>query len=114
MLERGRYLVEAVGHCGECHTPRSKFGRLKKSHHLAGSDEAPHGGPNITSHRDGLQKWSDDDLASFLQYGMTPEGDFVGSGMSKVVSEGTSKLPNADLKAIVAYLRWVEPLPTVP
>ena len=66
--------------------------------------------PNITGDPDaGLGKWSASDIGTVLKLGMTPDGDFLGSEMAKVVNNGTGKLPDADLAAIVAYLRSLPP-----
>ncbi len=67
-----------------------------------GKEKVPNITPNPTA---GIGKWSDGDLGTLLKLGMTPDGDFVGSEMAKVVNNGTSKLPDADIAAIVAYLR---------
>ena len=103
---RGAYLVLAPGHCGECHTPRTLYGVLDWDRAFAGGRLGKERIPNITpSPEKGIGAWSDSDLALFFKLGMTPDGDFVGSDMAKVVNNGTSKLPDADLAAIVAYLR---------
>ena len=69
LIERGRYLVDALGHCGECHTPRDWSGvMLRQSHYLAGSKQGPDGDavPNITTDRsNGIGKWDADDLQYF-------------------------------------------------
>jgi mono/diheme cytochrome c family protein len=110
---RGAYLVRHLGHCGECHTPRDGTGGLRRDRELAGNpdwtdDEAM---PNITPHRDdGIGKWSKSDIEYFLQVGMLPDGDFVGSAMSAVIDSDTSKLTKEDRLAIAAYLKSVPPL----
>ena len=71
-----------------------------------GKEKVPNITPNPTG---GLGKWSAGDLGTFLKLGMTPDGDFVGSEMAKVVNNGTSKLPDADIAAIVAYLESLPP-----
>ncbi len=111
---RGRYLVEALAHCGECHTPRTKIGALRRKRALAG---APYGidgyAPNITPHeRDGIGRWSDDDLETLLTLGMKPDGDFVSGSMAEIVEYETSKLHPDDVTALIAYLRSIEPLPS--
>jgi mono/diheme cytochrome c family protein len=109
-LNRGRYLVVAVAHCGECHTPRNFLGGFRKGRQLAGSDLGPEGGsvPNITPDVEtGLGTWSVLDLAEFLRTGMTPAGDFAGGAMSEVVDRSTSALTDGDRKAIAAYLKVV-------
>ena len=110
-LLRGRYLVEALGHCGECHTPRNLLGGMNKSNWLAGGP-APEGTgriPNITPHADGIGAWSEDDIVYYLQSGFTPEYDFVGGSMVSV-QENMSKLNEQDLRAIAAYLKAIPPV----
>jgi len=109
---RGRYLVDALGHCGECHTPRSPLGGMDKDRYLAGNPDGVEGDkvPNITSHKKGIGGWSDGDLALLLETGLTPEGDVVGGAMGEVIRNSTSKLTAEDRAAIVAYLRTVPPL----
>ena len=66
--------------------------------------------PNITSDPTaGIGKWSASDIGTVLQLGMTPNGDFVGSDMAKVVNNGTSKLPDTDLEAIVTFVKSLPP-----
>lgn len=105
---RGRYLVEAVGHCAECHTPRDRLGGLVTSLWMAGSKDGAEGegAPNITPDpATGIGDWSADDIAFALKLGMTPDGDSVGSLMAEVVENGTSKMTDADLAAMAAYLK---------
>ena len=105
---RGAYLVNAVGHCGECHTPRDALGGKKTTMALAGTSQGPEGGliPNITPDKQtGIGRWPDADLEELLQTGMLPDGDFVGSEMGEVVDQATSRLSGADRKAIMIYLR---------
>ena len=62
--------------------------------------------PNITPNpSSGIGKWAASDLDTFLTLGMLPDGDFAGSDMANVINNGTSKLPQADIDAIVAYLQ---------
>jgi mono/diheme cytochrome c family protein len=110
---RGRYLVEAAGHCGECHSPRNFLGAVDHSKSLGGSADGPEGKPvpNITSDQQaGIGKWSAGDIAFMLEIGMMPDGDFVGGGMNEVVANSTSKLAAADREAIAAYLVTVPPV----
>lgn len=113
-LERGSYLVNALGHCGECHTPRDWSGVAVSSRYLAGTQDGPDGEsvPNITPHReDGIGKWAADDLRYFLETGALPDGDYTGSVMSEVIDNTTSRLTKEDQRAIVDYLRAIPPLP---
>jgi len=105
---RGAYLVRHLGHCGECHTPRSATGVLQQDQELAGSELGDEKVPNITPHRtDGIGRWSKSDIEYFLDIGMLPDGDFAGSSMVDVIEDNTSKLTRADRLAIAAYLKTV-------
>lgn len=112
--ERGRYLVDALGHCGECHTPRDWAGVPDRGRYLAGTRDGPGGEkvPNITPDREhGIGKWDADDLDHFLQSGELPNGDYAGSLMTEVIDNATSKLTPADRSALVRYLRSIRALP---
>jgi len=107
---RGAYLVLAPGHCGECHTPRTFYGVLEWDRPFVGAQLGKERIPDITPNpAHGLGEWSTSDLGIFLKLGMMPDGDFVGSEMAKVVNNGTSKLPDADIAAIVTYLEGLPP-----
>lgn len=110
----GAYLGEAVGHCGACHTPRTGLGVSKRRWTLAGSSLPPEPGPNITPHDDGIGGWSRDDVITFFELGMTPEGDFVGGHMASVVDEGTAQLTAAEREALVDWLAAIPPRPDAP
>ena len=109
---RGAYLVTALAHCGECHTPRNFLGGLEKSRWLAGAPSPEPGGkraPNITPDRDtGIGAWSEDDILTLLTDGHTPDFDEVGAPMSAVVKD-TARLTEEDRRAIAAYLKSVPP-----
>jgi mono/diheme cytochrome c family protein len=111
VLQRGAYLTNALGHCGECHTPRNFLGGSKRSKLLAGTLEGPEGkaAPNLTPTR--LKKWSDKELIEFLRSGIYSDGDVVGETMGEVIRNTTGQLSAADLAAMVAYLRSLPPLP---
>ena len=106
-----RYIAEALGHCGECHTPRNLVGGMQKSNWLAGGPSPEGIGkiPNITPHGDGIGSWSEADIVYYLQSGFTPDFDSVGGSMVSV-QENMSKLPESDLQAIAAYLKAVRPV----
>ena len=110
---RGAYLVEAVGHCGECHTPRSERGALDHSMALAGTVKGPDGGlvPNITPHpKTGIGEWTEDDIIELLKNGMKPDYDDVQGGMEEAVIFGLKYLKDADLKAMAVYLLSLDPI----
>ena len=108
-VERGRYLVEALGHCGECHTPRNLLGGLQTSMWLAGAPN-PSGKGNIPNITPGKLDWSDADIVYYLKTGFTPDFDSAGGVMVEVI-ENLAQLPDVDLKAIVSYLNAVPALP---
>lgn len=101
---RGAYLVEVLGHCGQCHTPRTLLGGLDHERAFAGADAGPTGGsvPDITP--DGIGGWSVSDVTFFLNIGMLPDGDFAGGDMTEVITDNTAQLSNADRQAIALYL----------
>ena len=111
-LNRGAYLANALGHCGECHTPRNFLGAPKKDRALSGG-KLPEGRvPNLTPTR--LKKWNDAQLREFLRTGATPEGDPPSDVMYEVIRNTTSQLTPQDLDALIAYLRSLPPLPDEP
>ncbi len=111
IANRGAYLVQALGHCGECHTPRNFLGGPKTSRFLAGG-KGPDGKDvaNLTPAL--LKKWSDKEVEDILTTGIDPEGDFVAETMGEVVRNTTSQVTPADLKALIAYLRTLAPVPS--
>jgi mono/diheme cytochrome c family protein len=110
VANRGAYLVQALGHCGECHTPRNFLGAPKRSRFLAGG-KSPEGKDVANLTPTGLKKWSDRDLADFLSSGLTPDGDVPAEAMGEVIRNTTGQLTPQDLAAIIAYLRTLPPLP---
>lgn len=105
---RGAYLVRHLGHCGECHTPRSATGVIQNELEFAGATLGEEKIPNITPHRtDGIGRWSASDIEYFLDIGMLPDGDFTGSSMVDVIEDNTSKLTREDRLAVAAYLKSV-------
>ena len=105
--ERGRYLAEALGHCGECHTPRNTLGGLQTARWFAGGPVPGAKGnfPNITPAK---LDWSEADIVEYLTSGFTPEFDSAGGHMALVI-ENTAKLPPEDRAAIAAYVKRVAP-----
>jgi mono/diheme cytochrome c family protein len=112
-LNRGDYLVTALAHCGECHTPRNWLGATEPDAFLAGTPSGPDGKkvPNITPDMEtGIGKWSEQDIVNLLKDGQTPEFDFVGGAMHEVVDD-TGRLTDADRRAIAAFLKSVPAKP---
>jgi len=113
-LNRGAYLVGALGHCGECHTPRTALGGPKRDRLLAGAAKGPAGKSvaNLTPAK--LKKWDDNELREFLLGGITPDGDVTAETMGEVVRNTTSQLTPEDLAALIAYLRSLPALADEP
>lgn len=109
---RGAYLVRALVHCGECHTPRNFLGAVDRDKELAGTPDGLDGdpAPNVTPDPEtGIGKWSADELLDFIGEGMLPDGDIVGGAMADV-SENLAKLTSDDLKAITIYIKSLPPI----
>jgi len=110
---RGAYLATALAHCGECHSPRNRFGGVGEDH-LAGNPSGPEGGavPNITPHEEkGIGRWTAEEIVDYLTSGALPDGDYAGGVMAEVIDEGLVHLKPRDAKAIAEYLRALPPSP---
>lgn len=102
---RGRYIVEALAHCGECHTPRNPLGGLQRGDWLGGgvSPDGKNRIPNITPAK---LTWSEPEIVEYLTSGFTPDFDTVGGEMVHVVGN-MARLPESDRQAVAAYLKIV-------
>jgi mono/diheme cytochrome c family protein len=108
---RGAYLVNAMAHCAECHTPRTRTGGLDPNRLFAGQRLDGEVIPNITPDREtGIGRWSGRHIVRYLDMGMDPDGDFAGSSMADVIKEGTSFLTAEDRRAIAVYIMSLEPI----
>lgn len=105
---RGAYLVNALAHCAECHSPRNALGAIVESKRFAGgpAPDGQGGVPNITATK--LSAWSARDIAFMLEDGQTPDADRVGGSMSEVV-RNTAHLSQDDRIAIGEYIKSLPP-----
>lgn len=103
VLERGRYLVEALAHCAECHTPRDALGGLDRGRWMAGAPN-PSGSGRIPALTPDALTWSAGDIAYYLETGFTPDYDSAGGHMVTVV-ENFAKLSKEDRDAVAAYVK---------
>lgn len=112
---RGAYLVEALEHCGECHTPRHVTQSLDNSQKFAGAIAQGWMAYNITAHpQSGLGGWTDDALTAYLTTGHA-EGHSSASGpMAEAIVDSLRYLTADDIQAIVVYLRAIPAIETVP
>jgi mono/diheme cytochrome c family protein len=106
---RGAYLVNGLGHCAECHSPRNFLGGIVQAQRFAGGPNPEGEGwvPNITQKR--LTEWSAKDIAYFLETGQTPDGDTAGGSMARVI-RNTSQLSPEDRAAMAEYLKSLPPV----
>jgi mono/diheme cytochrome c family protein len=112
-VNRGAYLVEALAHCGECHTQRNLAGAVDRGMWLAGTKDGPDGGPapNITPEPEtGIGKWSESDIVTLLKDGVKPDFDDVQGAMEEAIRDGLHDLSDADLTAIARYLKTRPPI----
>lgn len=109
---RGAYLVRAVGHCVECHTPRNAVGAIRKKQRMGGVATAADGAPapDISPHPAALASWSADDFAAFFKDGVTPNGDQMHPPMTETL-QGTARLSDQDRHAMGVYLKSIPPVP---
>ena len=117
-VERGRYLVDHVSLCGDCHTPRNSLGVPKQSLYLAGASQeiGPLGEavPNITPDREtGIGSWKRESIAELLRTGTKPDFDNVQGLMYEVIAgttHGYKDMTEEDALAIADYLKSIPPI----
>lgn len=104
---RGSYLVETVGHCGMCHTPKNMLGADKTKQFMQGGLLDNWYAPDLTGNRRfGLGAWSQGDIVEFLKTGRNAHANVTGA-MAEVISDSTSLLSDADLNAMAVYLKSI-------
>jgi len=110
---RGAYLVEALGHCGDCHTPRNLGQALDNRHKFAGTSISGWRAYNITPDPvSGVGSWSEDELAEYLSSGHAAGHGSAGGPMAEEVAASSSNLTRGDLQAMATYLRSVPAIRT--
>jgi mono/diheme cytochrome c family protein len=100
---RGRYLVDGLGHCGECHTPRNVFMGMDEANYLKGSMIEGVMAPEITATELRRQGWTHDSLTKLLRKGYSVKGG-VFAGMYPVVEKSFAYLTDEDMHAVTSYL----------
>jgi mono/diheme cytochrome c family protein len=112
---RGAYLVEALEHCGECHTPRRVTQNLNNSQKFAGTVTQGWMAYNITADmRSGIGGWNDTALTSYLTTGHADGHSSASGPMAEVIVNSLRHLTSDDIRAIVVYLRSIPAIETVP
>jgi len=108
---RGAYLVTGLGHCGACHTPKNALAADRNSEALQGGTLDNWVAPDLSANpRTGLGGWSPDEIVEFLRTGRNARAN-AGGSMAEVVSDSTSLLTDADLRAIATYLKALPAAP---
>jgi nicotinate dehydrogenase subunit B len=100
---RGAYLVEGLGHCGACHSPRNALGAEKASAYLAGGFAEGWEAPPLTSLSQAPIPWSEDELFAYLRTGESRLHGVAAGPMAPVVKE-LAALPDQDIRAMAVYL----------
>ncbi|UAN56556.1 cytochrome c [Serratia sp. JSRIV004] len=106
--QRGRYLSDVLGHCGECHTPRGMLGQMEVNKPMQGGDLGRFIAPDITPQALAQRGWTPEDLSRFLSTGLAPQGSAF-SEMHMVVDLSTRHLTPEDHRALVTYLMGDKP-----
>jgi mono/diheme cytochrome c family protein len=112
---RGAYLVEGLGHCGACHTPRNVWGAEKKNEHLAGGEAERWHATALDASSPAPSLWTAGQMFAYLRQGWD-ERHGTAAGPMKPVTHDLSEVPEEDVRAIAAYLMWTmkEPRPRSP
>jgi mono/diheme cytochrome c family protein len=110
---RGAYLAEALGHCGDCHTQRNLAQALDNRRKFAGTVIQGWHAYNITADQaSGIGGWKDDEVAAYLSTGHAAGRGSASGPMAEVVDASLSRLEPSDIQAVVAYLRSVPAIAT--
>ena len=104
---RGAYLVEGLGHCGACHTPKNFAMADKTKQALQGAATGDNWfAPNISGGQfSGIRDWSEDQIVNYLKTGHNDKNVAAVGPMLQTIAEGTQKLAVEDLRAIAVYLK---------
>jgi len=109
--QRGQYLVQTLGHCGACHTPRNLLMAERPSKAFAGADLGGWHAPNITSDPiSGVGGWGDAEIAKYLANGHVSGKGVAAGGMAEAVDNSLRYMTPADQLAIAAYLKSTTPI----
>ena len=110
-VARGAYIVQGLGHCGTCHTPRGiamqEIGLTERDKGYLAGNSLIDGWvtTNLNNDDDGLKNWSEADIIATLHSGRNAKGVVIGTPMNAMVDESSSQWTKEDLKAVAAYLK---------
>jgi mono/diheme cytochrome c family protein len=105
---RGNYLVEAIGHCGACHTPHNALGAEKDAQTLAGGEAENWYAPPLQAGSPARQPWTEDALASYLRTGFDAHHG-AAAGPMTAVTEELASVPQEDIHAMAVYVASLMP-----
>jgi mono/diheme cytochrome c family protein len=108
---RGNYLVEAIGHCGACHTPHNSLGAEKDTQKLAGGEAENWYAPPLQATSPARQPWTEDALATYLRTGFEAHHG-AAAGPMTAVAEELASVPEADIRAMAVYVASLMPKST--
>jgi mono/diheme cytochrome c family protein len=108
--QRGRYVSDVLGHCGECHTPRGWMGQMRGDEQWRGARIGRWLAPDITPQGLAARGWTEGDLAAFMKAGIAPQGSAYGE-MHTVVSLSTQHLSEVDTRAMLRFIAGDAGLP---
>ncbi len=111
--QQGQYLVEVLGHCGECHTPRSISGALEQDKRMQGGELLGYLAPSLLAEDLAARGWNPADLATFLKYGISAQGTMFNE-MYPVFHHSIQHLPQDDHQAMATFLMGDQPPPSKP
>lgn len=105
---RGAYLVEGLGHCSSCHSPRNALGGIEQAKAYTGASIDDWFAPSLTSNlHTGLGAWSVADIAIYLKTGAAAGRTTTFGPMAEVITNSLSHLTDADLAAMAEYLKAI-------
>lgn len=110
--QRGRYLVEGLGHCAMCHGQRGAWGSMEPMLRHAGGDIPGQGWHAPALDRDALARWRVPDLAEYLRTGVAPQASAYGP-MAEVIQSSLQYLTDDDARAMATYLLDLPPAPRI-
>lgn len=110
--QRGRYLVEGLGHCAMCHGQRGAWGSMEPMLRHAGGDIPGQGWHAPALDRDALARWNVPDLVEYLRTGVAPQAGAYGP-MAEVIQSSLQHLTDEDARAIAIYLLDLPPAPKI-
>lgn len=106
--QQGQYLVEVLGHCGECHTPRNAVGALQQDQAMTGAIILGYLAPSLKTADMLARGWSSSDLSTFLKHGISAQGTMFNE-MYPVLHHSTQYLSDSDHQAMATYLLGEQP-----